>query len=199
MINISAHDYAFIDFIVTHSLCKLFLISSILLIKSKLIWKFNEKHSTSITHQIMIGLWVTDHFKLFCLLLIIMLSQHDLILKKIWMNCHRVLLNISVNELHFLLRRCDHSEVFTAVLPVKNLLKVNLSLSHWRITMLFKTLVSLIKIFSVKISSVSGLQISCLSYTFFLLRDLTDSTSDETLTFLRKRRYLCACFQMSKS
>ena len=50
LIDTNAHDYAFIDFIAAHSLYKLFLISSILLTKSKLIWEFNEKHSTPIMH-----------------------------------------------------------------------------------------------------------------------------------------------------
>ena len=45
-----AYNYAFIDFIAAHSLCELFSISPILLIKPKLIWEFNEKHSMSITH-----------------------------------------------------------------------------------------------------------------------------------------------------
>ena len=37
LIDINAYNYAFIDFITAYSLCKLFSISSILLIKSKLI------------------------------------------------------------------------------------------------------------------------------------------------------------------
>ena len=56
LIVTDAYDYAFIDSIAAHSLCKLFLILSILLIKLKLIWGFNEKHSTPITYQILIDL-----------------------------------------------------------------------------------------------------------------------------------------------
>ena len=37
LIDTDAHDYAFIDFIAAHSLCELFSILPILLIKSKLI------------------------------------------------------------------------------------------------------------------------------------------------------------------
>ena len=74
LINISTHDYAFIDSIAAHFLCELFSISPILLMKSKLIWGFNKKHGTPITHQILIDLWVINHSKLSCLLLIIMLS-----------------------------------------------------------------------------------------------------------------------------
>ena len=37
LIDTDAYNYAFIDSIIAHSLCKLFSISSILLIKSKLI------------------------------------------------------------------------------------------------------------------------------------------------------------------
>ena len=83
LIDTDTHDYAFIDFIPAHSLCELFSISLILLIKSKLIWGFNKKHSTPIMHQILINLQMMNHFKLFCLLLIIILDQHDIILKKI--------------------------------------------------------------------------------------------------------------------
>ena len=154
LIDISTYDYAFIDSIAAHSLCELFLILPILLIKSKLIWEFNEKHSISITRQILIGLQVTDHSKLSCLLLIIMLSQHDLILEKTWMNYHGVLLNMSADKLHFLLRRCDHSEVSTVILSAKNVSEVNLSLSHWRITTPPKTLISSVKVSSIKVSSV---------------------------------------------
>ena len=50
LIDTDAHDYAFIDSIAAHSLCKLFLISPILLIKSKPIWGYNEKHSIPIMH-----------------------------------------------------------------------------------------------------------------------------------------------------
>ena len=74
LINTDAHDYAFIDSIAAHSLCKLFSILSILLIKSKLIQGLNREHSTSITHQILISLQIINYFKLFCLLLIITLD-----------------------------------------------------------------------------------------------------------------------------
>ena len=50
LIDTDAYDYAFIDFIAAHFLCKIFLISSILLIKSKLIWELNREHSTPIIH-----------------------------------------------------------------------------------------------------------------------------------------------------
>ena len=150
VINISYKIQAFIDSIAAHSLFKLFLILSISLIKPKLIWGFNEKHDTSIMHQILIGLWVTDHFKLSCSLLIIMLSQHNLILEKIWMNHHRVLLNMSADELHFLLGRCDHSKVSTAVLSAKNVSEVNLSSGYKRTATPLKTLISSVKVSSVK-------------------------------------------------
>ena len=154
LIDISAHDYAFIDSIAAYSLCELFSILSILLIKSKLIQGFNEKHNTSIMHQILIGLQVIDHFKLFCSLLIITLSQHNIILKKIWINCHRILLNMSVNELYFLLRRCDHLRVSTVISTVKDVSKVNLFSGYQRIATPSKTSVSSIKVSSVKVSSV---------------------------------------------
>ena len=154
LIDIDAHDYAFINFIAAHSLCELFLISLISLIKSKLIWEFNEKHDTPITHQILIDLRVTDHSELFCSLLIITLSQHDIVLEKIWMNHHEILLNISADKLHFLPERCDHLRALTVILSAKNIYEVNLSLSHWRTATPSKALVSLVKISLVKTSLI---------------------------------------------
>ena len=195
MIDTDAYDYAFIDFIAAHSLGKLFSISLILLIKSKLIWEFNEKHDMSIMHQILIDLQVTDYSELFNSLLIIILSQHDIILEKIWMNCHEILLNMSADKLYFLLRRCDYLWVSTAVLSVKDVSEVNLFLSHWCITTLSKTSVSSVKTSPVKWPSGKP----SLSYIFPLHSNLTDSTSDETSTSLREMRHLCALFQMLES
>ena len=154
MIDISAYDYAFIDSITAHSLCELFSISSISLIKPKPIWGFNEKHSTPIMHQILIDLQITDHSKLFCSLLIIMLSQHDIILGKTWMNHHGVLLNMSADELHFLPKRCDYLRAPIAVFTVKDVPEVNLSPGPWRTTTPSKTSASSVKVSAVKTSSV---------------------------------------------
>ena len=42
------------------------------------------------------------------------------------MNCHGVLLNMSVNKLYFVLRQCDHPGALTAVSTVKDVLELNL-------------------------------------------------------------------------
>ena len=46
------------------------------------------------------------------------------------MNHHRVLLNISADELHFLPERYDHLRAPTVILTVKDVSEVNLFLSH---------------------------------------------------------------------
>ena len=46
------------------------------------------------------------------------------------MNCHRVLLNMSADKLHFLPKRCDYLKVSTVILTVKNVPKVNLFSGH---------------------------------------------------------------------
>ena len=57
---------------------------------------------------------------------------------------------MSADELYFLLRRCDYLRAPTVVLSAKDIPEVNLSLSHWCVTIPFKTSVSLVKVPSVK-------------------------------------------------
>ena len=94
---------------------------------------------------------MTDHFKLFCPLLIITLGQHDVILGKTWMNRHRVLLDMSTDELRFLLGRCDHLEAPSAVTTFKDVPEVNLSPGHRRTATPSKASVSSVKPSLVKL------------------------------------------------
>ena len=70
------------------------------------------------------------------------------------MNHYGVLLNMSVDKLYFLPGRYDHPEALTAVLPAKDIPEFNLSSDHWCTATSPKTLVSPVKVSSVKTSPV---------------------------------------------
>ena len=87
LIDTEATEYAFINEITVHIICENFEISSVSLSKLKLIKDF-DKHLVKwlITHAIYSDLTVQDHSKLTTSMLITLLRQHSVILKKSWIN-----------------------------------------------------------------------------------------------------------------
>ena len=83
LVDTDATEYAFIDETTAHIICENLEISSIPLLKSKLVKGFNRHLvKQSITHAIYSGLMVQDHSELTALMLITLLGQHLIILRK---------------------------------------------------------------------------------------------------------------------
>jgi len=87
LIDTEAADYSFIDELIAQNVCDHLQIESLSLIKLKPIRKFDDHYAKKlITHAIYLNLTVQDHMKRFVFMLITRLSQHQMILKKTWMN-----------------------------------------------------------------------------------------------------------------
>ncbi len=83
LIDIEAADYSFINELITQNVYDHLQIESLSLIKLKSIRKFNDHYAKKlITHVIYSNLTVQDHMKRFVSMLIIRLSQHQMILEK---------------------------------------------------------------------------------------------------------------------
>jgi hypothetical protein len=82
MIDNDCINYSFVNNIIVSSICKALKISLMKLNKSRKIKKYDERMSDSIINVIYSRMIIRDYVESFILLLIIKLSQHDIILKK---------------------------------------------------------------------------------------------------------------------
>ena len=111
LVNTNATEYAFIDEITAHIICENLEISLISLLKPKPVKGFNEHLAKwLITHAIYSDLTVQDYSELTASMLITSLRQHLIILEKPWLNWHRVILDMKLNSLLFVLSWCSYFE-----------------------------------------------------------------------------------------
>jgi len=83
LINTEAADYSFIDELIAQNVCDHLQIESLSLIKLKSIRRFDDHYAKKlIIHAIYLNLTVQNHMKHFIFMLIIQLSQHQMILRK---------------------------------------------------------------------------------------------------------------------
>ncbi len=102
LIDIEAADYSFIDKLIAQNVCDHLQIESLSLIKLKLIREFDDHYAKKlITHAIYSNLTVQDHMKRFIFMLITRLNQHQMILKKTWMNKIEVTIDMKDDRLQF--------------------------------------------------------------------------------------------------
>ncbi len=95
LIDIEAADYSFIDELITQNVYDHLQIESLTLIKAKSIQEFDDHYVKKlITHAIYLNLTVQDHMKHFIFMLITWLNQHQMILKKIWMNKIKMIIDM---------------------------------------------------------------------------------------------------------
>jgi len=102
LIDIEAADYLFIDKLIAQNVCDHLQIESLSLIKLKSIREFDDHYAKKfITHAIYLNLTVQDHMKRFIFMLIIQLSQHQMILEKTWMNKIEITIDMKDDHLQF--------------------------------------------------------------------------------------------------
>ncbi len=78
-------------------------IESLTLIKAKSIQEFNDHYAKKlITHVIYLNLTIQDHMINITFMLITQLNQHQMILRKTWMNKINLVINMQIDFLQFL-------------------------------------------------------------------------------------------------
>ena len=101
LLDTGATGIAFINLEMAHHVCDVLEISFIQLAKPKPIRGFDGKPAPPIIHAIYPMLTVQGHTKSLILFLITKLGQFPLILGKLWMQKHRVILDMSCDKLVF--------------------------------------------------------------------------------------------------
>ncbi len=102
LINSDFVIYMLIHDKLVNKVCKKLKIQSILLIKKKLIWDYDEKlFKKVITHKILLNLIIESHKKLTVSMLIADIDHHEAILSKLWMNKNEILLNMHHDTIVF--------------------------------------------------------------------------------------------------
>jgi len=102
LIDTEAADYSFIDELIAQNVCDHLQIESLFLIKLKSIREFNDHYAKKlITHAIYSNLTVQDYMKCFIFMLITQLDQHQMILKKTWMNKIEMTIDMKDDRLQF--------------------------------------------------------------------------------------------------
>jgi len=102
LIDTEAADYSFINKLIAQNICDHLQIESLSLIKLKSIRRFDDHYVKKlITHAIYSNLTVQDHMKRFVFMLITWLDQHQMILKKTWMNKIKMTIDMKDNRLQF--------------------------------------------------------------------------------------------------
>ena len=82
LIDIDAIDYAFIDKEIAQLVCNMLSMKLVLLLKSKSLIEFDDRHVSFIIHAIYFKLTIELHFELIVFLLITDLDNHSIILEK---------------------------------------------------------------------------------------------------------------------
>lgn len=108
LLNISTIGILFINYSMTHCVCKKLYISLIKLLKPKPITKFDGKVAPNITYVIYFTFSVQNHKDTVASFLITKLSQHSIIFKTLWMEKHGVILDISYDKLIFCPGHCTY-------------------------------------------------------------------------------------------
>ncbi len=102
LIDIEAADYSFIDEVIAQIVCDQLQIKSLTLIKAKSIREFDDHYAKKlITHVIYLNLTVQDHTIDTASILIIRLDQHQMILRKTWMNKIGLVIDMQIDSLRF--------------------------------------------------------------------------------------------------
>ncbi len=102
LIDIEAADYLFIDEVIAQIIYDQLQIKSLTLIKAKSIREFNDHYAKKlITYIIYSNLTVQDHTIDTAFILITRLNQHQIILKKTWMNKIDLVIDMQINFLRF--------------------------------------------------------------------------------------------------
>jgi len=98
LINIKVIDMTFIDESLMSELCKRFDIQSILLLKSKLIWLYDEiSDQKSITYTLYTSIMIQKYKNEMISLLITRLDQHKIIIENLWLKRNQILID-SAND-----------------------------------------------------------------------------------------------------
>ncbi len=102
LIDIKAADYSFIDEVIAQIVYDQLQIKSLTLIKAKSIQEFDDHYAKKlITHVIYSNLTVQDHMIDTAFMLITQLNQHQMILKKTWMNKINLVIDMWIDFLRF--------------------------------------------------------------------------------------------------
>ncbi len=98
LIDTEVTDMTFIDESLMSELCECFDIQSILLLKSKSIWLYDETSDRkSITYALYTLIMIQEHKNEMMLLLITCLDQHKIIIENLWLKRNQILIN-SAND-----------------------------------------------------------------------------------------------------
>ena len=111
--NIDCIDYSFIDQNLTQIICDRFEMIFIFFFKFRNVRKFDDNvFFYFITHVLYFIFIVQNHIELIIFMLIISFDQHQIILNKLWMNNHKMMLNMQFDRLWFKSSVYDHYDSF---------------------------------------------------------------------------------------
>ncbi len=105
LIDIKVIDMTFIDESLMSELCERFDIQSILLLKSKLIWLYDEiSDQKSITYTLYTSIMIQKYKNEMISLLITRLDQHKIIIENLWLKRNQILIDSANDRLISLLK-----------------------------------------------------------------------------------------------
>jgi len=114
--------YTLIHIRLVNKVCEKLEIQSILLVKEKLIWDYDEKLARkTIIHKILFNLTIESYKKLTMSMLIIDIKHHEAILSEFWMNKNEILLNMRHDTIIFLDQLDISISIFSILLNIKHL------------------------------------------------------------------------------
>jgi len=114
--------YTLIHIRLVNKVCEKLEIQSILLVKEKLIWDYDEKLARkTIIHKILFNLTIESYKKLTMSMLIINIKHHEAILSEFWMNKNEILLNMRHDTIIFLDQLDISISIFSILLNIKHL------------------------------------------------------------------------------
>ena len=100
LIDTEVIDMTFIDEFLMSELCERFDIQSISLLKSKLIWSYDEISDWKlITHALYTLIMIQEHKNEMMFLLITRLDQHKIIIKNLWLKRNQILIDFANDRL----------------------------------------------------------------------------------------------------
>jgi len=185
LIDTEAADYSFIDELIAQNVYDHLQIESLSLIKLKSIKEFDNHYAKKlIIHTIYLNLTVQDHMKRFVSMLIIRLDQHQMILKKTWMNKIEMTIDMRDDRLQFSSFEANIKDFIKANSTVlsskKNVIKQKSSIST---QILKRSISSVVTWLSEKSSSFSKIVKSSNSVNFASSFNSINIAMIETATY----------------
>ena len=129
MIDNDSNNYEFIDFVIAYEICEILKCVFVKLIKYRMTKDYDEKTNFFIIYVIYFRMKIDLHIENLVALIITLLINHSMILKRFWMIKHEIIIDVTIKQydekiVKWRKNHCDHLKAFDhsfSIMSITNL------------------------------------------------------------------------------